>query len=249
MTERPPLRALLADDERLARKRMRELLEAHPEITVVGETDGVESTVAALEREPVDVLFLDVQMPPRCGFEVLGELSPPLPRIVFVTAHDRFAVRAFEADAFDYLLKPVHPERLAETVRRLLVAPRLPQKGEEAAPGRLELHDYVALRDKGRLQMVAAGQIAAIEAEAAYSRVILCDRKSMLILRPIQEWERLLPAPPFTRLDRSLLVNLRRVRTLQVLNRSEAHLGLEGVEGPLVLGRSASVRLRRLLAE
>ncbi len=242
-----PLRALLADDERLARKRLREMLQAHPEIEVIGETDGVKGTVAFAARERVDVLFLDVQMPPYCGFDALPELQP-LPKVVFVTAHDRFAVRAFEANAFDYLLKPVHPDRLAETVRRLLMIPALPQKAEPPPPGNLLLHDYVTLRDKGKLQMVPVRQIAAIEAEAAYSRVILSGRQSMLVLRPIQEWEKTLPLPPFARLDRSLLVNLNLVRSFQVLNRSAAHLGLEEVESPLVLGRAASVRLRKLLA-
>lgn len=242
-----PLRALLADDERLARKRLREMLEVHPEIEVIGETDGVESTVAFAARERVDVLFLDVQMPPHCGFDALPELQP-LPKIVFVTAHDRFAVRAFEADAFDYLLKPVYPDRLAETVRRLLMAPVPPPEAGQSPPGSLVLHDYVTLRDKGKLQMVPVRQIAAIEAEAAYSRVILSGRESMLMLRSIQDWEKMLPLPPFARLDRSLLVNLNLVRSFQVLNRSEARLGLEEVECPLVLGRAASVRLRKLLA-
>jgi two-component system LytT family response regulator len=237
---------LLADDERLARKRLRELLLAHPEIRVIGEVGSVAATVEFARRECPDLIFLDIQMPPGNGFDVLTQLDP-LPKIVFVTAHDHYAVKAFEANASDYLLKPVHPDRLAETVRRLQTGPVTRSTGGAKTVEKLRLQDLVTLRDKGVLRMVPVGRIAAIQAEAAYSRILLSGLEAMLVLRPIREWENQLPFPPFARLGRSVLINLKLVRSVDVLNRDESRLGLEGVAEPLLLGRSASVRLRKLL--
>lgn len=244
----PPLRALLADDERLARKRLRKLLLAHPQIQVIGESNSVKSTVAFARQENPDVIFLDIQMPPGSGFDVLPLLTP-LPKIVFVTAHDQFAVKAFRANALDYLLKPVHAILLAETVQRLCSDPTIVAARREDSAGGLRRHDLVTLRDKGILRIVPACQIASIEAEGAYSRILISGQDPMLLLRPICEWENRLPFPPFTRLDRSLLVNLDLVRAVDVLTRGETHLRLEGVPEPLILGRAASVRLRKLLSD
>lgn len=244
-----PLRALLADDERLARKRLRKLLLAHPEIKVIGESHNVTSTVAFAEQEKPDVIFLDIQMPPGCGFDVLPLLAPPLPKIVFVTAHDQFAVKAFRANALDYLLKPVHAALLAETVQRLCSASTVAAAQNDDPAGRLCRRDLVTLRDKGMLRIVPACQIASIVAEGAYSRILLSGQAPMLLFRSICEWENRLSFPPFTRIDRSLLVNLDLVRAVDVLSRGETHLRLEGVPEPLILGRAASTRLRKLLSD
>lgn len=237
-------RALIVDDEPPARRWLRELLAAHPEIAVEAEAGDVSSALEAARRLKPDVVFLDVQMPPGTGFDVLPGLGAET-RIVFVTAHDTYAIRAFDANAFDYLLKPVHPERLAESVRRLFAGPASapPPSGDVVDP-----RDLVPLRDRGTLRMVAVADIVAIQAEAAYSRVLLSGGPPMMVLRSISDWERLLPAPPFARVDRSLLVNLPRVRVLDAQSRDESRLELKDLAEPLRLGRTASLRLRRLLS-
>lgn len=240
-----PLRALIVDDEPPARRWLRELLAAHPGITVEGEASSVSTAIKSAATLAPDVVFLDVQMPPGTGFDILPAL-PSGTRVVFVTAHDTYAIRAFDTNALDYLLKPVHPDRLAETVRRLTLT-----AVETSAPRRvetLETDDLIPLRDGGMLRMVTVAEIAAIQAEAAYTRVILTGAPPMLVLRPIGEWERALRSPPFARIDRSLLVNLPRVRALDMRSRDESHLELDAVSQPLVLGRTASQRLRSLLA-
>lgn len=240
-----PLRVLLVDDERSARKWLRDLLSAHPEITIIGEADGIASAAELASRDSPDVIFLDIQMPPASGFDLLPLLHP-IPRIVFVTAHDAYAVRAFEANALDYLLKPVSPERLAETLRRLQ-PDQDSRPRTEPAPPRLDPEDYIPLRDRGRLRMVKVGDIAAVEAETAYSRIWLLRRPPMMVLQRIGAWQRLLPEPPFVRIGRSLLLNMEAVRFVERPCRNETRIFLEGNPNPLCVGRSASVRLWRLL--
>lgn len=239
-----PLRALMADDERPARKWLGELLRAHPEIRVIGEAASISAAAEHAERERPDVIFLDVQMPPGNGFDLLPRLSFA-PRIVFVTAHDAFAVKAFEANALDYLLKPVHPDRLAETVRRLLqVTPSTPSP---RAATRLQMEDWIPLRDKGALHMAQVKEIAVIQAEAAYSHVWLRRQSPRLLLQRLKEWEELLPSPPFARIDRSWLIRLDLVREINVRTRDQTCVVLDGLPEPLHIGRAASVRLRKQL--
>ena len=113
------MKALIIDDERLAREELRELLEAHPEISVVGEAANVDEAIAAIEEHKPDLLFLDVQMPGADGFDLLERLEPPIPKVVFTTAFAEHAVEAFSVNALDYLLKPIDPDRLADSVERL----------------------------------------------------------------------------------------------------------------------------------
>lgn len=242
-----PLRVLLVDDERPARKWLRELLAVHADVQIIGEANNVPTAVKIANKEQPDAILLDVQMPPDTGFDLLPQLTFT-PRIVFVTAYDTFAVRAYEANALDYLLKPVHPKRLAETLRRLQ-APMQPPADPPRLPGHLQLDDIVPLRDGGLLRMATVRDIAAIEAEAPYSRIWLCRQDRILILRRIKEWEDILPRPPFLRIDRSLLVNLSRIAKVAVRDRNETQVFFTGLADPLSIGRPASLRLRKALLE
>src|SRR5690606_4103646 len=120
-----PLRALIIDDERLARNELRRLLGQHPEIEIVGEAQNAREARRAIDDLEPDLLFLDVQMPGENGFELLASLEA-VPLVVFTTAYDEYALRAFEVSALDYLVKPVDPDRLARTVTRLVAAGRGP---------------------------------------------------------------------------------------------------------------------------
>lgn len=247
-----PLRTLLVDDERLARKRLRSLLAAHPEVSVVGEAGNVAEAAALAARERPALIFLDVQMPPATGFDLLPLLEPA-PAIVFVTAHDEFAVRAFAASAVDYLLKPVDPARLVLALQhvrlRLAAQPdEAPPPDERPAAARLAVDDSLVLRDSGRIRRVRLGEIAALVAEGDYTRVHLATDRSMLVLRRMAAWEALLPMPPFLRAHRSLLVNLERVAGLDIASRDAGQLTLDAFGAPtLELGRVALAQLRAAL--
>lgn len=243
----PRLRALLIDDESPAREMLRALLAPHAErVEIVGEARSVSQAVELCARLRPDVLFLDVHMPREDGFALLPRLAPPLPEIIFVTAHDAFAVRAFEVNALDYLLKPVAPARLAAALARL---GNLPAPPAPAPPMALTPSDTLVLRSDQSLRAAPVVSITHIEAEENYTRVHLSDSPPMLLRRALGEWERLLPPDLFVRIDRSLLVNLGAVRALDTRSRDEALLHLLGRDPakPLVLARRASLRLRQAL--
>ncbi len=113
------MKAILVDDERLARKELAGLLSAYPDIDIVDECANVDEAKQSIRKHNPDVVFLDIQMPGKNGFELFTEISE-LPEVIFVTAYDEYAIRAFEVNALDYLLKPVHPARLEETIRKLM---------------------------------------------------------------------------------------------------------------------------------
>jgi two-component system LytT family response regulator len=249
----------LVDDERLASKFLCEMLLEHPELKVVGQASSVEEAVVLAAQLLPQVVFLDIQMPRGGGFELLPHLDQMAlhPLVVFVTAHDHYAVRAFENAALDYLLKPVHPERLARTVERLLLAPpHSPPPAAGPAPARpapaqtitrLEAEDLEVLRDGKSIRLIRASQIRAIQAEGSYTRLLFDSDVSSMVKLPLSYWESRLPEGLFFKASRSMLINLRSIRQLLACNRERTHLFLAGVTQPLVLSRLESLRVRREL--
>ncbi|HRI82908.1 MAG TPA: response regulator, partial [Opitutaceae bacterium] len=152
------MNALLIDDERLARSELRRLLAAHPDVTIVGEAANAKQAREQIAALKPDLIFLDVQMPGETGMELLESLEPPAPRVIFTTAYDEFAVKAFELNALDYLLKPVDPARLAAAIERLQVAAGAPVPAAEKA-ARLAAEDKVFVREGDRCWFVEVKQI------------------------------------------------------------------------------------------
>lgn len=234
-----PLRTLLVDDEAPARERLTTLLKVHPQVRIVGEAADNSAAGNLCRQLRPDVLFLDVQLRGESGFDLLPRLDP-VPSIIFVTAHDRYAVRAFEVNALDYLLKPVHPDRLTAALARV--------RSTAAAPGgALALEDLVSLREDRGLCLVPVREITHIEAEENYTRVHRANGRPAFVRRPISEWERLLPPDHFVRVVRSLIVQLGAVRGLHPESRDRVQLTLLGQPTPLPLARRAGHRLRQAL--
>jgi len=228
----------IIDDERLARKYLKQLLAEYPDIEVVGEAENVDQGARLCEQARPDLVFLDVQMTGADGFDLLARLAKP-PKVIFVTAYAEFAARAFDVQAVDYLLKPVAPARMLQALQRAAVLP-----GEAAA---LSIDDSLCLRDGTRVVVVPLREIAAIEAEADYTRVRLLRQAPLLVHRRMREWESMLPADVFARLDRSLFVNRSSIARLDSRSRDEGLVYLTGVADPLMLGRVAHGRIRELL--
>jgi len=245
----PSLGALLVDDERLVRKHLRQLLAGAPAVTILGEAGSVGEAASLAKQLRPDVIFLDVQMPPESGFDLLPLLDPA-PAIVFVTAHDEFAVRAFAASAADYLLKPVAPERLSLALQHVRHGRSASPSREWIASSSFGMDDMLILRDTGRIRRVRVRDIAALVGEGSYTRVHLTTERPMLVFRRMADWEEMLPTPPFLRADRSLLINLNRIATLDIRSREVGELTLDSPGSPpLSLGRRALTRLRAALKE
>jgi two-component system LytT family response regulator len=207
------MRALIVDDARLARQELTTLLGAIADVVLVGEADDVVSAKAAVAELRPDVLFLDIQLPSGTGFDVLDALDAA-PCVVFTTAYDQYAVRAFEANALDYLVKPVEPARLAQAVQR--VRERL-NDTSTAATARTLLgpDERVFLRDGERCWFVALTEISRIVVDGNYSRVWFRDEHALLP-RSLAALEARLDPVQFFRANRNTLVNLRHVRAIEL---------------------------------
>jgi two-component system LytT family response regulator len=199
------VKALIIDDERLARNELRRLVAAFPEIEVAGEAANAKQAREQMEALKPELLFLDVQMPGETGMELLASLEAPVPHVIFTTAYDEFAVRAFELNALDYLLKPVDPSRLAAAVERLPGLRACP--GDKAAPaGRLDAKDRVFVREGERCWFVEVGQIRLLESEGNYTRVHFGESQPQLF-RSLNAMEERLDPKYFFRANRRQIIN------------------------------------------
>jgi two-component system LytT family response regulator len=200
------MKALLIDDERLARNELRRLLAAFPAIQVAGEAQNAKQAREQLAALKPDLLFLDVQMPGETGIELLESLEPPVPNVIFTTAYDEFAVKAFELNALDYLLKPVDPARLAAAVERLPGKKAAPAEGH-LRPGLLEASDKVFVREGEKCWFVEVGQIRLLESEGNYTRVHFGDAQPQLF-RSLNAMEERLDPKFFFRANRRQIINI-----------------------------------------
>jgi two-component system LytT family response regulator len=230
--------AVLVDDERLARRELQTLLAAHPEVAVVGEADSVEGAADLINREQPDVVFLDIQLVGETGFDLLALLEVD-PAIIFVTAYDQHAIRAFEVNALDYLLKPVTPERLAAAMGKLAV-PR-----PAAVPGApLEYGDRLFLRLDDRMAFLRVDDIKYVTAAADYSYVHVSEGKRRLVHKPLKEWEARLPANYFLRIHRSTVVNMEYVERLEPWSNYSYRVYMRGVGEPLIMSRRYALKAK-----
>lgn len=222
------IRALLADDEALARKELRRLLQAHPEIELVAEAKDGDEAVELIQKHSPDLIFLDVRMPGRDGFGVLDALEPPLPEVIFSTAYDQFAVDAVRRGVVDYLLKPLAPEDLAQAVKR--ATEKISERPVREAGAKLRLDERVFVRDGKKAMFLEVGSILLLESEGNYTK-ILSPQGHVLLRRPIKYFEERLASEDFLRANRAQMVNLHRVKSWEPLGEGKLKAVLDsGVE-------------------
>ena len=227
------MKALVIDDERLARLELRRLLAAHPEVEIVGEARGGEEALALISKLGPDVIFLDIQMPGMSGFDLLERLED-LPQVIFTTAYDEYALKAFEVNALDYLLKPVAPARLAAALAR--VRPR-------TEPARLE---QVFVRDGDRCWIVRLPDIFLLESEGNYTRVHFASERP-LIRRSLNALEDQLDPAMFFRAGRKEIVNLKWIQKVDISVAGGLVVTLRGGR-TIEMSRRQSTKLREILS-
>lgn len=204
------IRVLLVDDEKLARVEMKKLLASQPDIEIVGEASDAEKAIELSKSLSPEIIFLDVQMPGRSGLEVAGELTGPRTQVVFVTAHDEFAIRAFELNALDYLLKPVDPKRLLQTLGRI----REENPLESVRDGQLKEDDSIFLKGQERGWFIQISSIRLLQTEGNYTRLYF-EQEKPLIGKPLNVLEKRLPGKIFFRANRSQILNVKRIASTQ----------------------------------
>ena len=230
------LRVLIADDEPLARERLRFLLSAHEEIEVAGECRNGRETIAALRGSQFDVLFLDIQMPGKDGFAVIEQIGAAhMPITVFVTAHNEYAVQAFEVHALDYLTKPVEPARLQATLARvreriasqsaLLTQEQLKSVLASLENGRPDFPRRVLVHNGAKDSFVNVDDIEWIEAADYYSCLHI-GTKGLMLRKTIKHLAEALDPENFVRIHRSIIVNIDQVREIVREGQSEGSVTL-----------------------
>ncbi len=236
-----PVSCVLVDDERLAREKLRALLRAYQYIVVVGEADSAASALRVIESIRPQLVFLDIQMPGGSGFDLLEQLDDP-PAVIFVTAYDQHAIRAFEVNAVDYLLKPIHPERLETALKRVLpAASPLP-----ASPRELTMQDRVFIDTGHRRIFVPLVSICAVCAEGDYTELYASDGDIFMVRRSLKGWYDVLP-DDFFRIHRHAIINLRHVKSLERSQEGRLFAELYGCPHGFPVSRRRAPELRRRL--
>lgn len=200
------MKIIIIDDERLARQELVNLLSEYAEVEIVDQCSNANDAIASIEKWNPDLIFLDINMPEKSGFDLLMELEY-VPKVIFVTAYDEFALKAFEVNALDYLLKPVDPNRLQDAVNRISAEEDLSPDIFEEQNGRLGMNDQIFLKDGEKCWFVRLEDIRLFESEGNYVRVFFQNFKP-LILKSLNTLNDRLDQKHFFRVSRKYIVNL-----------------------------------------
>lgn len=242
------MRAILIDDERLARTELRKLLAEFPEIEVVDEASNAEEGLQKIESLNPDLVFLDIQMPGKTGFDLLAELDHA-PHVIFTTAYDEYALKAFEVNALDYLLKPVEPRRLADAVEKLRKTANghAERNGHPGEPQTiLSEHDQVFVKDGERCWFVKLGEVRLFESVGNYAKVFFGANKP-LILKSLNALEERLDEKVFFRANRKHIVNLRMIEKIEPYFNGGLLLELKGGE-KIEVSRRQTVKFKEMMS-
>jgi two-component system LytT family response regulator len=240
--------AVIIDDERLARNELKKMLVEYPEIEVVGEAGNVDEAIKMIDELNPDLIFLDIQMPAKTGFELLEELER-VPTVVFTTAHDEYALKAFEVNALDYLLKPIDPKRLSDAVQKLLLQEDrdlLVNENRSENRSFLSDNDQVFVKDGEKCWFVKLAEIRLFESVGNYARVFFGTNKP-LILKSLNSLEERLDPKTFFRANRKHIVNLRMIEKVEPFFNGGLLLEIKGGE-KIEVSRRQAVRFKEMMS-
>jgi two-component system LytT family response regulator len=240
-------RAIIIDDERLARNELRKLLADHPEIEIVSEAANASEGIQKIDELQPDLIFLDIQMPGKTGFDMLAELER-VPHVVFTTAYDEYALKAFEVNALDYLLKPIDPGRLADALHKLEHLEEKEQVHTEngVSRGVLGEDDQVFVKDGERCWFVKLADIRLFESVGNYAKVYFNNNKP-LILKSLNALEERLDEKVFFRANRKHIVNLRMIEKVEPYFNGGLLLEIKGGE-KIEVSRRQAVKFKEMMS-
>jgi two-component system LytT family response regulator len=233
---------ILVDDERLARAELKKMLQEHPEIDIIDEAVNVADAIDKLELHKPDLIFLDIQMPGKTGFDLLNEIDY-LPQVIFTTAYNEYALKAFEVNALDYLLKPIDSNRLAEAIQKVKKQQSKSNLQKEVYLGE---QDQVFVKDGERCWFVKLGEVRLFESAGNYSKVYF-DKNRPLILKSLNALEERLDPKMFFRANRKNIINLRCVQKIDPYLNGSLMVKLTGGE-EIEVSRRQSVKFKDMLS-
>jgi len=231
--------ALVVDDERLARKELISMLSEFACIKSIHEADDVSSAKEMIDQVKPNLIFLDIQMPGETGFDLINQIDYS-GKIIFVTAFDEYAIRAFEVNAIDYLLKPVTPERLQKSIDKLEKETIQPIDTDY----NLKYDDRLFLTLGTQLLFVKIGSIISIESEGDYTKLILNNGKRGLVSKSMKEWENRLPKNYFCRIHRTTIINLELIEKIEKWFNYSYKVKLKDVDEPYIISRRYAKQIK-----
>ena len=244
------VRTIIIDDERLARNELRKLLQEFNEIEVIDEAANVDEGIEKIEQHHPDLIFLDIQMPGKTGFDLLEELDRA-PKVIFTTAYDEYALKAFEVNALDYLLKPIEPKRLSDAVQKLHIDAARENAGVGTnnlikANGLLTENDQVFVKDGERCWFVKLNEIRLFESVGNYAKVFFAGNKP-LILKSLNALEERLDDKVFFRANRKHIINMRWIEKIEPYFNGGLLLELKGGE-KIEVSRRQTVKFKEMMS-
>lgn len=242
-----PVKAIIIDDERLARTELKKLLQEFPDIEIMDEASNAEDGLEKIELLNPDLIFLDIQMPGKTGFDLLQELEKA-PRVIFTTAYDEYALKAFEVNALDYLLKPIEPRRLTDAIQKLHfeISKENAGYGNAINRGPLTENDQVFVKDGERCWFVKLSEIRLFESVGNYAKVFFANNKP-LILKSLNALEERLDDRIFFRANRKHIINMRLIEKIEPYFNGGLLVELKGGE-KIEVSRRQTVRFKEMMS-
>ena len=244
------MRTLIVDDERLARNELKRLLEPYTKIEIVGEAANAEEALVMIDDLQPELLFLDIQMPGKNGFELLASIEGKTPEVIFTTAYDEYAIKAFEFNALDYLLKPIDTERLKDTINRIEENHSHPETPTETYSERAEKvlgeNDQVFVKDGEKCWFVKLGKIRLFESMGNYVRLHFDDQKP-LVLKSLNNLEERLDPNTYFRANRKHIINLQWIEKIEPWFSGGLLVTLKGGD-KIEISRRQAIRFKELMS-
>jgi two-component system, LytTR family, response regulator len=244
------MKALIIDDERLARNELRRLLENFPKVNIVGEASNADEAIILIEELKPDLLFLDIQMPGKTGFDLLSSLENDVPDVIFTTAYDEYAIKAFEFNALDYLLKPIELHRLSEAIQKVENEIIIQSERKESIKEGVKLlgeTDQVFVKDGEKCWFVRLGKVRVFESIGNYVRLYFDDQKP-LVLKSLNALEDRLDPKAYFRANRKHIINLQFIEKIEPWFSGGLQVTITGHAEKIEISRRQAIRFKELLS-